>query len=91
MCALPQSPEDLVLIAELISILHKGSSSSVYGCLYGLANLVEIEPKVVPKLFELGLDKALIQLNSNDKDLLRPIIELMTLLHSYLPEQFKYL
>lgn len=40
MCVLPPSPEDIVLIVEMLSILHKGPNSAIYSCLYGLTNLI---------------------------------------------------
>ena len=39
----------------------------------------------------MGLDKALIQLNSNDKHLLRPIMVLMIALNKNIPAEYRYL
>ena len=58
----------------------------MYQCLYGLANLVELDQSIVPRLFQIGLHTALLRLDSNDKDLLRPILGLMGTLHGLLPE-----
>lgn len=42
MCVLPPSPEDIVLVVEMFSILQKGPNSTIYSCLYALANLIEV-------------------------------------------------
>lgn len=39
----------------------------------------------------MGLDKALLKLNSNDKNLLKPIMVLMIAIYKNIPVQFKYL
>ena len=71
--------------------MEKGSTSIVYQCLYALANLIDIESRLVPKLFQFGLAKSLTQLNSGDAQLLKPILTLMTSLRGYIPEEFLYL
>jgi hypothetical protein len=91
MCLVEDTPGMVPLIAELVSILHKGPTANVYQCLFALANLIDIEPRLVPGLFQLGLSKALTQLNSADTQLLRPILALMTSLHGNLPEEFRFL
>jgi hypothetical protein len=39
----------------------------------------------------MGLDKALIQLNSNDKHLLKPIMVLMIAVNKKIPSEYRYL
>ena len=48
----------------MVSVLYRGSVVAVNQCLYALANLVELEGEIVNQLFEFGLAKALLQLNS---------------------------
>lgn len=91
MCAFSGTQMETAILAEMITVLYQGNNSLVYQCLFALANLCEIEETVIPKLFQMGLDKALVQLNSADKDLLRPIMVLMIALHDSLPEQYRYL
>ena len=45
----------------------------------------------MPKLCQLGLAKALVQLNSSDMQLLKPILALMTALHGRLPPELEVL
>lgn len=85
LCVLADTPELLPLLAELVAILHKGPTAAVYQCLYALANLIELDGAIVPQLLQLGLAKALVQLNSGDLQLLKPILTLMTELHGLLP------
>lgn len=63
----------------------------VYQCLYALGNLIELEPRLVPRLFQFGIAKALTQLNSGDAQLLKPILSMMSALHGVIPEEFSYL
>ena len=91
MCFLQDSAQSLGLLAELIGILQKGSQSMVYQCLYAVANLVEVNGNIVVQLFQLGLATTLAGLNSNDMQLLKPILALMTAIHGLIPEQFLYL
>jgi hypothetical protein len=60
-------------------------------CLFGLANLCEVSEWVTPRLFQLGLDKALLQLNSSDKNLLKPIMLLMIALSKNIPPEYRFL
>jgi hypothetical protein len=87
MCEFTDDGESIPLLAELIAILQRSHNALIYQSLYALANLIEVEPNIVPRLFQFGLDKALLALNSNDKDLLKPILVLMTTLYSYVPIQ----
>lgn len=82
---------EIAILTEMISILYQGNNGLVYQCLYALGNLCDIEPQTVARLFQLGLDKALLQLKSADKDLLKPIMVLMIALHDQIPEQYKFL
>jgi len=75
----------------LLAILHRGPTAVIYQGLYALANLVDLEPAIVPKLCQLGLAKALVQLNSGDMQLLKPILTLMTALHGRLPSELEVL
>lgn len=91
MCSVKDITELVPLMAEMVSILIRGPTSSIYQCLYALSNLIDLEPSIVPQLFQLGISKALTHLNSNDNQLLRPILTLMTSLHGRLPKEFQYL
>lgn len=91
MCTFNETPEIVPLLAEMVAILIRGPVASTYQCLYALANIIEVEPSIVIKLFQLGLEKALTQLNSNDPQLLRPILSLMGSLHGLMPKEFQYL
>ena len=42
-------------------------------------------------MFGLGLDKALMGLDTNDANILKPILILMTTIADYVPAQHKYL
>lgn len=42
-------------------------------------------------MFGLGLDKALIGLDTTDANILKPILILMTTIADYVPAQYKYL
>ena len=53
----------------------------MHQCLFALANVCEVSDWVTPRLFQMGFDKALMQLNSNDKTLLKPIMVLMMALN----------
>jgi len=91
LCSFNINHTEVAILAEMIGILYQGNNALIYQCLFALANLCEIEAKVTSRLFELGLDKALIKLNSADKDLLKPIMVLMIALHDSLPQQYQYL
>lgn len=47
--------------------------------------------KTVHTLFNIGLDKALMQINSSDAHLIKPILVLMGNIAEYIPKQHKYL
>lgn len=85
MCSLPDNSEQLPILAELVTLLRRSGTAGIYQSLYALANLVDIEPTIVPKLFQLGLAEALRLLNSGDAQLLKPILSLMTSLHGLIP------
>lgn len=63
----------------------------IHSCLCALANLCEVSEWVTPRLFLLGLDKALIQLNSSDKNLVKPIMLLLMAVNRSIPEEYRYL
>ena len=75
----------------MLAILHRGPTAVIYQCLYALSNLVDLEPAIVPKLCQIGLAKALVQLNSGDMQLLKPILSLMIALHGRLPVELEVL
>jgi len=81
----------LAILTEMINILYQGNNALIYQCLFALGNLCEIDSELAPRLFQLGLAKALVQLKSTDQDLLKPIMVLMIALHDNIPEEFKYL
>ena len=63
----------------------------VHSCLCALANLCEVAEWVTQRLFLLGLDKALIQLNSSDKNLVKPIMLLLMAVSKSIPAEYRYL
>lgn len=91
MCTFGEGTNEVALLAELVVILYQESTALVHQCLFAIANLCEIAEWVTGRAFQMGLDKALLQLNSNDKNLLRPIMVLMTAVYKNIPSQFKYL
>lgn len=84
-CNFDEGPKEIAILAELISILYQGSVSLVHQCLFALANVCEVSDWVTPRLFQMGFDKALMQLNSQDKTLLKPIMVLMMALNKNIP------
>jgi hypothetical protein len=91
MCCFADGPSETAILAELVLILYQGCNSLVHQCLFALANLCEVSEWVTPRLFQLGLDKALLQLNSNDKDLLKPIMLLMIAVSRNIPAEHRFL
>jgi hypothetical protein len=91
LCTFADGTNEIAILAELISVLYQGGTSLVHQCLFAIANLCEISTWVTPLLFKMGLDKALIQLNSNDKNLLKPIMLLMTAISRNIPTEHRYL
>ena len=67
MCLFSEGPREMALIAEIVALLRRGSQPLAHQCLYALANIAELSPSSVAKMFEFGLDKALLQLNSQQK------------------------
>lgn len=90
-CNFVEGPKEIAILTELILILYQGGNSLVHQCLFGLANLCEVSEWVTPRLFQLGLDKALLQLNSSDKNLLKPIMLLMIALSKNIPNEYRFL
>lgn len=65
--------------------------------LFAINNLCVLEASsnragtIIKNLFAVGLDKALIGLDSNDANLIKPILILMGTIADYVPPQYKYL
>lgn len=47
--------------------------------------------KTVNTLFNIGLDKALLQLDSSNENLIKPILVLMANIAEFVPSQYQYL
>lgn len=75
----------------MVNVLYQTNNTIVYEALFALANLCEIENGMIVMLFENGLDKALVQLSSTDKELLKPILMFFITVADNLPLQYRYL
>lgn len=47
--------------------------------------------RIVDQLFSLGLDKALMSLDSSNTNIIKPILVLMTDIAIFVPKKYKYL
>lgn len=92
---LEQFDDDFLIpsvLIDIVKILYEANSSLVHSCLFAIANICQIQPvPTIKKLFEIGLDKALMQVNSSDANLVKPMIMLMTVLSTNIPSNFTYL
>ena len=80
------------MLIDVVNVLYDANPSLVHSCLFALANMCEIQPvPIVQRLFDAGLDKALVQVNSSDPNLVKPIIVLMTVICNHVPAKYKFL
>jgi hypothetical protein len=56
-----------------------------------MSNMCELQPGIVRLFFDNGLDKAMMQLNSTDKELLKPILMFFITVADQLPIKYQFL
>ncbi len=72
-------------------MLYNSDNSVIYSALFALENICSLNHGFVNKLFDLGMDKALMQLNSTNSELFKPVIIFMTSVCPFVSNKYRYL